>query len=180
MAPPPPEIQHAEEAIMEGNSKLYMIIPSKSALKDASALGLNVAPGDIPLFIADRLAFAGSKGAQVCVCVCVCVCTSSTLILSRNGHKYWNLRFGIYSYNLVSFFVFLQLPLFLEKSDCLTSYSRLREAGGNRLPETPTIRTSTLLDVLYSMEKGTRPGVSQLAFYASADDLVQATERIML
>jgi hypothetical protein len=46
----------------------------------------------------------------------------------------------------------------------------------NRLPETPTIRTSTLLDVLYSMEKGTRPGVSQLAFYASADDLLQATE----
>lgn len=59
----------------------------------------------------------------------------------------------------------------------MASYNRLRETGGmNRLPETPTIRTSTLLDVLYSMEKGTRPGVSQLAFYASADDLLQATE----
>jgi hypothetical protein len=35
------------------------------------------------------------------------------------------------------------------------------------------------MDELNSMEKGTRPGVTQLAFYASADDLLQATEMMM-
>lgn len=65
MAPAPSEVQRAEDAIMEGDSKSYKIIPSKSAVNDASALNLNVVQNDIPLFIADRLAFAGPKGAQV-------------------------------------------------------------------------------------------------------------------
>lgn len=34
-----------------------------------------------------------------------------------------------------------------------------------------TIHTATFMDELSRMEKGTRPGVSQLAFYASADGL---------
>jgi hypothetical protein len=65
MAPPPAEVQRAEETLMDGDSKSYKLIPSKSAANDASALNLNVAQNDIPLFVADRLAFAGPKGAQV-------------------------------------------------------------------------------------------------------------------
>jgi len=60
----------------------------------------------------------------------------------------------------------------------VTSYSRLRQAGGNKLPEQPTIRTTTLLDVVKSMETGSRPAVKQLQFYATADDLLRATEML--
>jgi len=69
-----------------------------------------------------------------------------------------------------------QVPLFLEKNDAVTSYNRLRESGGNKLPADPVIRTTSLLDVLVSMERGTRQGVSQLVFYANADDVLTAAE----
>lgn len=58
----------------------------------------------------------------------------------------------------------------------MTSYNRLRGDSNSKLPETPNVRTTTLLDTLTSMEKGTRPGVSQLAFYATAEDLLKATD----
>lgn len=137
MAPPPTAIQKAEEDVItdsEGRAfvaKSYRLVPSKTALKDAAAFSTDLAESDIPLFVADRLAFAGPKGPQ--------------------------------------------LPLFLEKDDCITSYQRLR-GSSTRLPETPNIRTTTLMDTLTSMEKGTRPGVSQLAFYSSAEDLIKATD----
>ncbi|KAL9178328.1 hypothetical protein ACHAXT_001756 [Thalassiosira profunda] len=69
-----------------------------------------------------------------------------------------------------------QVPLFTERGDAVTSYARLREAGGNKLPEEPTIRTTSLLDVLDSMERGTRPGVGQLQFYGNADDNASGRE----
>lgn len=59
----------------------------------------------------------------------------------------------------------------------MTSYSRLRGSNLN-LPETPNIRSTTLNDQLFSMEKGTRPGMTQLSFYASADDVNKAIELI--
>ena len=89
--------------------------------------------GDIPLFVVERLAFAGNDGKP-------------------------------------------QVPLFTEKMDAITSYARLRESGGNELPEVPAIRTTSLLDVLDSMEKGTRPAVGQLVFYGNADDVLKADE----
>jgi hypothetical protein len=63
----------------------------------------------------------------------------------------------------------------LEKQDCATSYSRLRGTNLN-LPEVPNIRVTTLKDQLLSMEQGTRPGLTQLSFYASADDVNKAVE----
>lgn len=136
MAPPPTAVEKAEEEIRMtaekgGTSKTYRLIPSKSAFKAAKEFDLKMEESDIPLFVADRLAFAGDKGPQ--------------------------------------------LPLFLEKDDCVTTYNRLR-GSSSRLPETPNIRVSTLMDTLKSMEVGSRPGVSQLAFYSSAEDLVQATD----
>jgi hypothetical protein len=134
MAPPPFEVQQAEDALEREGAvvKQFKLIPSKQAMRDAAELNMDVDANDIPLFVADRLAFQGSKGPQV--------------------------------------------PLFLEKADAITSYNRLRESSGasTRLSEVPTIRSTTLLDELRSMEKGTRPGVSQLAFYATADDLLRA------
>eukprot|EP00586_Coscinodiscus_wailesii_P008014 CAMPEP_0172523182 /NCGR_PEP_ID=MMETSP1066-20121228/293525_1 /TAXON_ID=671091 /ORGANISM="Coscinodiscus wailesii, Strain CCMP2513" /LENGTH=284 /DNA_ID=CAMNT_0013306241 /DNA_START=170 /DNA_END=1025 /DNA_ORIENTATION=+ len=137
MAPPPPAIKKAEELLTSDvidtsvPAPSFQLIPSKAALQDARDSKLVLANGDIPLFVAERLAFSGSDGPQV--------------------------------------------PLFLEKADCVTSYSRLRESSPRLAPE-PTIRATTLKDVLYSMEKGTRPAVSQLQFYATADDLVRASE----
>eukprot|EP00814_Leptocylindrus_danicus_P002078 CAMPEP_0116008444 /NCGR_PEP_ID=MMETSP0321-20121206/2865_1 /TAXON_ID=163516 /ORGANISM="Leptocylindrus danicus var. danicus, Strain B650" /LENGTH=290 /DNA_ID=CAMNT_0003477265 /DNA_START=59 /DNA_END=931 /DNA_ORIENTATION=- len=71
-----------------------------------------------------------------------------------------------------------EVPLFFEKADCVTSYERLRSGGGpsSRLPAEPTIRTTTLADELYSMEKGTRPSVKQLQFYSAEYDLIHAAE----
>lgn len=71
-----------------------------------------------------------------------------------------------------------EVPLFFEKADCVTSYERLRSGGGpsSRLPVEPTIRTTTLADELYSMEKGTRPSVKQLQFYSAEYDLIHAAE----
>ena len=60
----------------------------------------------------------------------------------------------------------------------MTSYARLRESGENKLPEEPTIRTTSLLDVLDSMERGTRPAVGQLQFYGNADDVLKADEML--
>ena len=130
MAPPPAEVAKAEQELSE-TSKVYRLIPSKASIQQAAEMQTDLMENDIPLFVADRLAFAGSKGPQ--------------------------------------------LPLFTDKDDCVFSYRRLRQ-GKSNLPEQPTIRTASLREVLYSMEKGTRPGVSQLAFYAKADDLTKAAE----
>ena len=111
----------------------YHLVPSKSAVEQAKELHVNIGENDIPLFVADRLAFAGPTGPQ--------------------------------------------LPLFTDKDDCMLSYQRLRGSKSS-LPEQPNIRTATLLDELNSMEKGTRPGVSQLAFYGTADDVEKASHLI--
>lgn len=102
-------------------------------MDQANEYKMNLLANDIPLFVADRLAFAGAKGPQ--------------------------------------------LPLFVDKNDCMLSYQRLR-SGKSSLPEQPNIRTTSLLDELYSMEKGTRPGVSQLAFYATAEDVNKAASMV--
>ena len=136
MPPPPLEIAKAEEALRgEDGAPVadgvnYKLIPSTQAKKSATELDLKLAANDIPLFVADRLAFAGSGGAQV--------------------------------------------PLFFEKEDAISSYQRLQQQSGSKLPAEPKIRATTLLDELNSMEKGTRPGVKQLEFYAAADDLMRA------
>jgi hypothetical protein len=106
---------------------------SAAALNDAKDTSTTLKEGDIPLFIVERLAFAGPDGKP-------------------------------------------QVPLFLEKFDAITSYSRLRESGGNKLPEEPTLRTTSLLDVLDSMERGTRPGVGRLQFYGEVEDVLKADE----
>ena len=138
MAPPPVEIARAESelstTIESGRTPMsYHLVPSKSAVEQAKELHVNIGENDIPLFVADRLAFAGPTGPQ--------------------------------------------LPLFTDKDDCMLSYQRLRGSKSS-LPEQPNIRTATLLDELNSMEKGTRPGVSQLAFYATADDVEKASHLI--
>ena len=63
-----------------------------------------------------------------------------------------------------------QVPLFLERADGVTSYARLGKS------DEAVVRTTSLLDVLDSMERGTRPAVSQLEFYGNADDLTKADE----
>lgn len=125
----PAEIRSARDA---SEGRPYKLVPSAAALSDANGITLSK-EGDIPLFVVERLAFAGNDGRP-------------------------------------------QVPLFTEKGDAVTSYARLRESGGNKLPEEPTIRTTTLLDVLESMEKGTRPAVGQLQFYGNADDVLKADE----
>ena len=140
MAPPPAEVAKAEQELnsvdADGNviqsTKRYRLIASKTSITQAkSDFNMDLAENDLPLFVADRLAFAGPKGPQ--------------------------------------------LPLFVDKNDCVYSYQRLRN-GKSTLPEQPNIRTTSLLDTIASMEKGTRPGVSQLSFYANADDLSKASE----
>eukprot|EP00536_Pseudo-nitzschia_multiseries_P001581 jgi/Psemu1/294465/fgenesh1_pm.20_\ len=136
MAPPPVEVAQAEATIMaegKSGSPAYRLIPSKVSVDQAKEFDMAVAESDVPLFIADRLAFASTKGAQ--------------------------------------------LPLFLNRDDCVTSYKRLRQAK-SALPEQPNIRTTTLLETLISMERGTRAGASQLNFYATAGDLLQLTEML--
>lgn len=135
MAPPPAEVEKAEAKIMEAKaeSPAYRLIPSKASVKQAKEYGMELSSSDIPLFVADRLAFGGSKGPQ--------------------------------------------LPLFLDKDDCVSSYNRLR-SDKSSLPEQPNIRTSTLLQTVLSMERGTRPGLSQLSFYSTAGDLLQLTEML--
>lgn len=134
MAPPPVEVEQVEAKIMAGEKvPPYHLVPSKTSLEQAKELNVEMTESDVPLFIADRLAFASTKGAQ--------------------------------------------LPLFLNKDDCITSYTRLRQAKSS-LPEQPNIRTTTLLETVFSMERGTRPGVSQLNFFATAGDLLQLTEML--
>ena len=136
MAPPPPEVQKAEAELANSAEngtprKSYRLVPSKAAIEQAKEFGMNLKENDIPLFVADRLAFASPRGPQ--------------------------------------------LPLFVDKSDCVFSYERLR-GGKQNLPEQPNIRSASLVDDLYSMEKGTRAGVAQLAFYATAEDVAKASE----
>lgn len=63
-----------------------------------------------------------------------------------------------------------QVPLFLERADGVTSYTRLGKS------DEAVVRTTSLLDVLDSMERGTRPAVGQLEFYGNADDVLKADE----
>ncbi len=121
----------------------FQLIPSKTSLDDAKNTKTSLQPNvDLPLFVVERLAFAGSDGRP-------------------------------------------QVPLFTEMEDALTSYGRLREGGSSRssssrLEEQPTIRTTSLIDVLDSMERGTRPGVGQLEFYGRAEDVLRANEMMAL
>jgi len=126
LSPIPTEIKTAKES-----AQSLKLIPSAAAISDAKDTTFRDGI-DIPLFVVERLAFAGNDGRP-------------------------------------------QVPLFTEKGDAITSYARLRE-GGSKLPEEPTIRTTTLVDVLDSMEKGTRPAVGQLQFYGNADDVMKADE----
>ena len=64
MAPPPKEVERAEEALSADDTKSYTLVASKAAMKDAAEFNLKLTKNDIPLFVADRLAFAGPKGAQ--------------------------------------------------------------------------------------------------------------------
>lgn len=114
----------AEADPVPGIPKKYRLVPSGAAVVQAKEFGVDLATNDIPLFVADWLAFASSKGPQ--------------------------------------------LPLILDKSDCALGYQRLQQ-GKPSLPEQPTIRTTSLLDTLKNMERGTRPGVSQLAFYGTQE-----------
>ncbi len=120
----PVEVKNALASL---GDKTYNLIPSAAASKDAKDTGTNLKEGDVPLFIIERLAFAGSGGQP-------------------------------------------QVPLFLEKADGVTSYSRLGKS------DQPIVRTTSLLDVLHSMERGTRPAVGQLEFYGNADDVLKADE----
>jgi hypothetical protein len=133
MATPPTEIAKAEAELTSSSEKTYRLIPSKAAIEQAKQYNIDLTTNNLPLFVADRLAFASSNGPQ--------------------------------------------LPLFLDKGDCVLSYQRLRDAKPS-LPEQPNVRTTTLLDTLDSMERGTKAGVGQLAFYATADDLTRASELI--
>jgi hypothetical protein len=66
MAPPPAEIQKAEDALND-SGKVYTLVPSKHALADAAELKIDLAKNDFPLYVADRLAFANPNGGlQVC------------------------------------------------------------------------------------------------------------------
>mmetsp|Transcript_22407 Transcript_22407/g.66424 ORF Transcript_22407/g.66424 Transcript_22407/m.66424 type:complete len:147 (+) Transcript_22407:628-1068(+) len=68
MAPPPQEVKRAEEAIERhgsAGSKTYKLIPSAAAVEGAAGMKMELANGDVPLFIADRVAFASSSGPQV-------------------------------------------------------------------------------------------------------------------
>ena len=118
----PVEVKNALASL---GDKTYNLIPSAAASKDAKDTGTTLKEGDVPLFIIERLAFAGSGGQP-------------------------------------------QVPLFLEKADGVTSYSRLGKS------DQPIVRTTSLLDVLDSMERGTRPAVGQLEFYGNADDVLKA------
>jgi len=134
MALPPVEIQKAETILESDPETKFQLVANPIAIQDANDLGMtNFVNGDVPLFAANKLAFAGQQGPQV--------------------------------------------PLFLNKADCLTSYTRLKESSTNKnLEEQPTIRVTTLKDVLFSMERGTRPAVSQLQFYTSENDLIRASD----
>jgi hypothetical protein len=61
MAPPPTEIQKAEDSL-SNSGKTYTLIPSKRALADAAELKIDLSNSDFPLFLADRLAFASPNG----------------------------------------------------------------------------------------------------------------------
>jgi len=63
-----------------------------------------------------------------------------------------------------------QVPLFLERADGVISYTRLGKS------DEAVVRTTSLLDVLDSMERGTRPAVGQLEFYGNAEDVLKADE----
>ena len=47
------------------SSKTYRLIPSGSSTSEARDIGMEVRAGDVPLFVAERLAFAGDDGPQV-------------------------------------------------------------------------------------------------------------------
>lgn len=136
MAPAPVEVSNAEAKLGENSSSddvSFGLIPSQHALQAASELGFTLQKGDVPLFAADRLAFASNSGPEV--------------------------------------------PLFLEKGDCISSYKRLRGASSSsKLPEEATIRVTTLNDQLRSMERGSLPAMRQIQFFGTEYDLLQASQ----
>ena len=137
-----PEIKNAVQALerrrrddggAEGLRPPCVLVPSAAALRDVrdspAPLGGD-GDDDVPLFVVERLAFAGDDGRP-------------------------------------------RVPLFTERGEGLASYARLRE-GSSSLPAEPTVRTTTLREVLASMEGGTRPAVDRLEFYGNADDALRA------
>lgn len=68
MAPPPSEIQKAEEALV-GSDTTFTLVPSKQALADAAELKIDLSSSDFPLFVADRLAFASPNGGLQVRCL---------------------------------------------------------------------------------------------------------------
>lgn len=62
MEPPPIEVEKAE-AKLNDVAGTYRLIPSQQAKEDAVQFKMNLASSDIPLFVADRLAFAGQGGS---------------------------------------------------------------------------------------------------------------------
>mmetsp|Transcript_45189 Transcript_45189/g.88419 ORF Transcript_45189/g.88419 Transcript_45189/m.88419 type:complete len:326 (+) Transcript_45189:38-1015(+) len=143
MAPPPPEIAAVEASLADDTSEkkeFYKLIPSSTAISAVTSSDMvnNIFTGAdksaIPVFSAERLAFAGPEGPQ--------------------------------------------LPLFLEKEDCLQSYQRLRSRGSSnrRYPEIPVLRITTLLDEVKSMERGDRPVLANYEFYSKTYDLIHAQD----
>ena len=68
MAPPPAEIEKAEQELAStegGSQKVYRLIPSKAAVSQAKEFNMNLVESDVPLFVADRLAFASANGPQL-------------------------------------------------------------------------------------------------------------------
>jgi len=69
MAPPPSEVQKVENTLQDDPMKAseynFMLVPSVAAQRDAESLKLSYKEGDVPLFLADRLAFASNDGPQV-------------------------------------------------------------------------------------------------------------------
>ena len=68
MAPPPSEIQKAEESLV-GSDTTFTLVPSKQALADAAELKIGLSSSDFPLFVADRLAFASPNGGLQVRCL---------------------------------------------------------------------------------------------------------------
>jgi hypothetical protein len=68
MAPPPSEIQKAEESLV-GSDTTFTLVPSKQALADAAELKIELSSSDFPLFVADRLAFASPNGGLQVRCL---------------------------------------------------------------------------------------------------------------
>jgi len=66
MSPPPVELSKAEELIRNGDDSIsFKFVPSVSAVQAAVDAGYTPSEGQIPLFSADRLAFASGSGPEI-------------------------------------------------------------------------------------------------------------------